>query len=115
MRGNDLGFLAPAPNAPLLPAKLLATETSDEDGTFRSSDGRLTIGGTFLRQAAVGTEVLNPDCTGTITYAVTVNGQSAPPLNFAFVVSDNGNKIDGLGVDPGTVFSCHLTRIPLVD
>ena len=106
------GFLVPGPNAPLLPSKLLATVTSDENGTFRSSDSRLTIGGTFLHQVIVGTEVLSPDCTGTITYAVTVNGQPAPPLNFAFVVSENGKQIDGLGIDPGTVFSCRLSRMP---
>jgi hypothetical protein len=109
------GYLVPAPNSPLVPAKILATATADDNGTFRSSDSRLIVGGTLLHQAIVGTEVLNPDCTGTIAYAQTINGQTAPPIHFAFVVSNNGEKIDGLGTDPGTVLSCHLTRITSVE
>jgi hypothetical protein len=55
--------------------------------------------------------VLAPDCTGTIAYEQTINGQPAGTINLAFVVSENGHKIDGLSVDAGAVFSCHLTRI----
>jgi len=34
----------------------------------------------------------------------------APP-NISFVVSENGDRIDGLSTDPLTVFSCILRRI----
>jgi len=105
------GFLAPAPNSPLVPAKQLATVYADASGTFKSSDGILTLGGIIVHSAVIGTGVTSPDCTGTITYAQTINGQGAPDLHISYVVSKNGDVIDGIILDPGSVFSCHLTRI----
>jgi len=67
-------------------------------------------GGPPLTQTVVGTENLNSDCTGTITYDQKINGQQGPPLDITFFVSDEGDRIDGLVVDPGTVFSCELHR-----
>ena len=67
-------------------------------------------GGPPLTQTVVGTENLNSDCTGTITYDQKLNGQQGPPLDITFFVSDEGDRIDGLVVDPGTVFSCELHR-----
>ena len=105
------GFLSPAPNSALVPAKELATVESDFSGTFKSSDGVLSLGGIILRSAVIGTGITRPDCTGTITYQQTINGQAAPDLHIAYVISENGDNIDGIDTDPGTVFSCHLTRI----
>jgi hypothetical protein len=105
------GFLSPAPNSPLVPARELATVNADSSGTFKSTDGILALGGTILHGTAIGTGVTNPDCTGTITYAQTINGQAAPDLHISYVVSKNGDAIDGIIVDPGSVFSCRLTRI----
>lgn len=105
------GFLTPGPNAPLLPAKELGTVNADQNGTFTSTDGKISLGGTIVTQTVTGTETLNTDCTGSIAFSQTINGQPAPPLHIDFVVSDNGNKIEGLAVDPGTVFSCRLTRL----
>lgn len=103
------GFLSPAPGAPLLPAKQLTTATADRYGNFTGT-GTISIGGTILQQTAAGTEQLNPDCTGTITFQTTINGHPGPPLDITFFVSQNGDTIDGLIVDPGTVFACKLTR-----
>ena len=103
------GFLTPAPGAPLVPARGLAVATADRKGNFTGS-GTISIGGTILQQAVTGTEQLNPDCTGTITYEQTIDGQPGPPLDITFFVSQDGNIIDGLTVDPGTVFACKLTR-----
>lgn len=105
------GFLSPAPNSALVPAKQLATATADESGTFKSTDGILSLGGLILHSSVIGTEILKPDCTGNITYAQSINGQAAGSIHLSFVVSNNGNAIDGFSTDPGTVFSCHLTRI----
>ena len=105
------GFLSPAPNSPPVPARELATVTADSSGTFTSLDGILSLGGNILHGAVTGTGVTNPDCTGTITYTQTINGKPAPDLHLSYVVSKNGDAIDGIDVDPGTVFSCHLTRI----
>ncbi len=103
------GFLTPAPNAPLVPAKELAVTVADHNGTF-TGVGTVSVGGTILQQTVKGTEQINPDCTGTITYQQTINGQPGPPLDITFVVSQGGDIIDGLVTDPGAVFACRLTR-----
>ena len=104
------GYLSTGPSTPLLPAKLLATATADDGGTFQGV-GTLSLGGQILKQTAVGTEQINSDCTGSITYAQTINGAPFPdPLDINFVVSEDGNRIDGISTDPGTVFSCELRR-----
>jgi hypothetical protein len=103
------GFLTPAPGAPLVPAKILSVATADRKGNFTAS-GTISIGGTILQQEVTGTEQLNPDCTGTITYEQTIGGQPGPPLDITFFVSQDGNIIDGLVVDPGTALACKLTR-----
>jgi hypothetical protein len=105
------GYLTPGPDSPMVPAKELATVTADENGNFQSNDGKISLGGTIVSQAVIGTEVLNPDCTGSITFTQTIDGQPAPPLSIVFVVKRHGSEIDGLSINPGTVFSCRLTRI----
>ncbi len=107
------GFLAPAPNASLVPARVLGVTTADENGTFKGS-ATVSLGGTIVTQTVTGTEKLNRDCTGTISYSQTLGGQPCPPLDLTFVVSEQGNKINGLATDAGTVMSCVLTRIPAV-
>ena len=103
------GFLSTGPNSPLVPAKLLATSSGDFNGKINGT-GTISLGGQILTQNVVGAQKLNPDCTGTVTYTQTVNGQPGPPLNITFVVSEDGDRIDGLVVDPGAVFSCVLRR-----
>ena len=104
----------PTSNPPALqfaPAKLLGTTTADSTGHFTGT-GQLSVGGfAVVTQTASGTEVLKPNGTGTITYATTIDGNPGPPLNISFVVSENGDRFDGLSTDPGTVFSCVLRRI----
>src|SRR6267143_920558 len=109
------GFLSPGPNAPLLPAKLLGTVTADDGGTFTGSSTIMIGGGPPHTQTVTGTEQLNPDGTGTITYDQKIDNQQAPLLDITFIVSEKGDRIDGLVVDPGTVFSCELRRTPKGD
>ena len=106
------GYLAPDPKAPtaLVPAKILGTATADYSGTFNGS-ATASIGGGIVTQTVTGTEQLNRDCTGTITYAQTFNGHPGPPLDITFVVSEGGARIDGLVTDPGAVLSCELRRV----
>jgi hypothetical protein len=104
------GYLTPGPSAPQVPAKTLATATADRNGNFAGL-GTVSLGGAILTQTVTGTEQINPDCTGTITYSQTINTQPGPPINIAFVVSENGDKIDGLVTDSGATFACKLTRI----
>jgi hypothetical protein len=109
------GYLSPAANAPLLPAKLLGTANADDEGNFTGSSTVMIGGGPSHKQTVTGTEQLNPDGTGTITYDQIIDNQQGPPLDITFVVSKDGDRIDGLATDPGTVFSCNLRRIAKID
>jgi hypothetical protein len=103
------GYLTPGPNAPLTPAKVLAVGSSNFAGEVNAT-GTVSLGGQIVTQQVTGTEKVNPDCTGSITYSQTINGQRAGTISFTFVVSENGNRLDGLSTDPGSVLSCVLTR-----
>jgi len=95
----------------LAPARILGTVTADDNGTF-TGGGTISLGGpATLMQALTGTERLNRDCTGTITYTQTINGQPAPPLDITFIVSEHGDRINGLPMVPGAVLSCRLKRL----
>jgi hypothetical protein len=106
------GYLSPGPNAPLLPAKLLGVVTANDEGTFTGSSTVMIGGGPAHTQTVTGTEQINADGTGTITYDQKIDNQQAPPLNITFIVSENGDRIDGIATDAGTVFSCELRRAP---
>src|SRR5258707_13214506 len=74
------GYLTPGPSAPQAPARTLATATADRNGIFTGS-GTVSLGGAIVNQTVSGTEQINPDCTGTITYSQTINNQPGPPIN----------------------------------
>jgi hypothetical protein len=103
------GFLTPAPGAPSVPAKLLGVAIVDRYGNI-TGDGTVSIGGMIVQQTVQGTETVNPDCTGSITYQTWINGQPGPPLSFTFILSQNGDLTNGLSTDSGSVLSCTLTR-----
>jgi len=105
------GFLT-LPNGTMVPAKALGTATGDAQGNFTGTT-TVSMGGGIVQQTVSGTEQINPDCTGTISYTQWINGQPAPPLNITFVVSDKGDTVNGLATDQGTVFSCVLRRMEL--
>jgi hypothetical protein len=106
------GYISPAPNAPMLPATLLASANAAKNGQW-SGTGTLSLGGSIVAQdvKSVGPAKVNPDCTGSITYSQTINGQPAPDIHFNFIVGEGSRKLDGISTDPGTVFSCTLTRV----
>jgi hypothetical protein len=107
------GYLTPAANAPLTQAKVLGTAIIDDSGAI-TGKATVSVGGTILTQTVAGTEIVNSDCTGNVSYATTLNGQPGPPLDITFVISDGGATIDGLSSDPGTVLSCKLKRISIL-
>ncbi len=51
---------------------------------------------------------VNPDCTGSVTYAVTVDGYPIPDVHFEFVFVDDGREVDGFPVDTGYAVTCRL-------
>jgi hypothetical protein len=105
------GFITPQGAASLVPAKLLATATADETGHFTGSGTLMVGGGPAVTQTVDGMEVISSNCTGSITYATKIDGQFVGYLDFNFVVSQHGNRIDGLATDAGTVLAAVLTRI----
>jgi hypothetical protein len=58
------------------------------------------------RPGAPGT--VNPDCTGAVTYEVTVGGQPVPDAHFEYVIVDSGREVKGFPVDAGYAVSCQL-------
>lgn len=103
------GYLTPGPNAPLTPAKVLSVASSNFAGEHNAT-GTASIGGQVVTQQVTGIAKVNPDCTGSVTYTQRINGQPAGSISFTFVISENGNRLDGLSTDPGSVLSCVLTR-----
>jgi hypothetical protein len=106
------GYLTPGPSAPLVPATVLSKAVADKDGNW-SGSGTLSLGGAIVTQnvQSVAPAQVNPDCTGSLTYSQTINGNPAPDIHFNFIVEKNSDVIDGIGTDLGSVFSCTLTRI----
>jgi hypothetical protein len=104
------GYLAPAPAAPLQPARILGTCNISKTA-YADCEGTANVGGTLLVQALHGQAYNDQDCTGTITYSQTIYGQPAPDLNIRYVILDNGSTIKGLPIDQGQVLSCVLNRM----
>ena len=98
----------------MTPARLLGTCTSSRDAYWNCS-GSVNLGGLVLPQTLQGQADNNPDCTGTITYANTVGGQSAGNLDIQYVISDGGSSINGLPTNSGGVLACSLKRISFPD
>jgi len=73
------GYLTPGPNAPMVPATGLSKAVADKDGNW-SGSGTLSLGGAIVTQnvQSVGPAMVNPDCTGSLTYSQTINGQPRP-------------------------------------
>jgi len=97
----------PVPGAP---ARMLGTCIASPSA-FWSCSGYINVGRTILKQEFLGQAHNNDDCTGTITYAVKVNGQPASSLDVQYVVFDGGDSIKGLPTNSGGVLACSLNRM----
>ncbi len=51
---------------------------------------------------------VNPDCTGAVTYEVTVGGQPVPDAHFEYVIVDKGREVKGFSADAGYAVNCQL-------
>ncbi len=54
--------------------------------------------------------VVNSDCTGSVTYQITVGGTAAPDAHFEFVIVNDGLEVKGFPVDNGYAAACQLIR-----
>ncbi len=104
------GFISPAPNAPQVPFSALGAASASAQGVFTGA-AKASVGGAIVSWTVVGTQKLNADCTGSITYDQKFNGQPAGQININFHVLDNGKEIRGMPVDPGTTIVCNLRQI----
>lgn len=80
-------------------------------GGYFTCLGTVNLGGQIVSQGLQGQAVTLPNCTGTISYAQTLNNAYVNQLDINYVVSDAGNAIDGLPTNSGGVLSCTLKRI----
>ena len=93
-----------------VPARILGTCETSRSGFFDCT-GKANAGGTVLTQGLRGQSQTAPDCTGNISYTQSFNGNVLPgTLDIYYVVSENGDRIDGLPINSGGVLSCSLKR-----
>jgi hypothetical protein len=93
-----------------IPTRQLGSCNASASGFWQCS-GWVNLGGTILAHALRGQAHNNPDCTGTISYENTLNGQPAGTLDIVYVIYDNGSAIKGLPTNHGSVVACSLNRI----
>jgi hypothetical protein len=89
-----------APPAPAAPIAGVGTDTFDGNGGVTSS-ATISVNGNIIPLTATGTYNVNPDCTG--TYVI-------PGTRLVFVITDSGNEIQAICVDPGVVLSHTFKR-----
>jgi hypothetical protein len=101
---KDTGLIT-APPAMAGPFAGAFLETFDGKGTITDT-GIVSLNGNIAPATGKGTYTVNPDCTGTYTVqlslGLTVDG--------FFVIDDDGNELQVLITDPGTVISCIARR-----
>jgi hypothetical protein len=114
--------VAPATSSTTPPVAFAMIGRAVSDGTGHwEGTAMADIGGMFMPEFLTTTggsdAELNQDCTGTITYKQwsanpQVDGGAIDlgPLPINFVVSDNGNEIDGLPTGSGATITCRLIR-----
>ena len=104
------GYASLVPGAPQLPVRILGTCTATESGFF-SCDGTANLSGTVLPIQLQGPGMIEPDCTGQITYRQTIAGQPAPDVTVALVVFDDGDVVKSMSLGSTGVLACSSERI----
>ena len=77
----------------------VGTDTFDGNGGVTTT-ATLSINGNIVPVTATGTYQVNPDCTGTY---------KLPGTTLFLVISDSGNEIQAICIDPGVVLT-HIFR-----
>ena len=105
---------------PAIPYATIGRVVSDGTGHWEGYSTADIGGGfspVFVTTEGGSDAVVNHDCTGTITYQqwtanpnVIADAVYLGPLPIHFVISDNGNGIDGLPTGTGATVTCRLVR-----
>jgi hypothetical protein len=113
--GYSCTGVAPNPlnNFKVEPFAAYGVVTSDGKGQW-NGHGKVSFNGTVVpwtHDTRKDTPaVVNPDCTGSVTYEVTVGGNAVPDAHFEYVIVNDGLEVKGFPVDPGYAVSCQLIR-----
>lgn len=117
-----------APTSPgattTIPISLIGIVKSDGTGRFLGP-ATASFGG-YVMNEYLTTEngqksQLDPDCAGTIEYQMYTGDPNVADsahlgaLPIQFVVTEDGNQINGMPTTPGYVVTCQLTRIRSVE
>jgi len=100
------GFVSTTPGAPLAPFSLLGTCTGDANGFFNCS-GTQSFDGIVVPAVDAGQSIVNPDCTGQVTYNKGTPGE----LDINFLILDDGRELRGMLQNAGTAVQCDLIRM----
>jgi hypothetical protein len=104
------GFVSTAPGNPLAPFSLLGTCTGDANGFFKCR-GTQSFDGTVVPAVDKGQSIVNPDCTGQITY----NKGTKQELDINFLILHDGRELRGMLQNAGTAVQCDLIRMGAPD
>jgi hypothetical protein len=90
----------------------LAKQTFDGKGNFTQVDA-VAANGNFVPgwRPGSGTYSVNPDCTATAT--ISIAGE--PDLHTQLIVSQSGNKIRGMVIDPGFASTAEGERVDIFE
>jgi hypothetical protein len=101
----------PFNNFSIQPFAAYGVVTGDGEGQW-NGQGKVSFNGTIVpwthKTRMDDPAQVNPDCTGSVTYEVTVGGGPVPDAHFEFVIVDDGREIKGFPIDPGYAVSCQL-------
>jgi hypothetical protein len=100
------GFVSPAAGDPLAPFSLLGTCKGDANGFFTCT-GTQSFDGTVVPAVDDGQSIVNPDCTGQITYNKGTSGE----LDINFLILDDGRELRGMLQNAGSAVQCDLIRM----
>src|SRR5215472_448995 len=89
-----------APPAIAGPVAGVGTDTFDGKGGVTTS-ATISLNGNIVPLTATGTYTVNPDCTG--KYVI-------PGTTLFFVITDSGNEIQAVCMDPGVVLNHTFRR-----
>jgi hypothetical protein len=95
------------PNGPVV-VDGIAKTTFDGNGNLTQVDAVAANGIALqLWRAGTGSYTVNSDCTGTMTLL----NPDQPPLHLAILVSDSGNLIHTVVIDPGFAVTSDAERV----
>lgn len=101
----------PADDFKVEPFAAYGVVTGDGNGQW-NGQGKVSFNGVVLpwihntRPDAPAT--VNADCSGSVTYEVSVAGSAVPDSHFEFVIVDGGREVKGFPVDAGYAVTCQL-------